>query len=233
MKTRLLLVEDEDAIAAPLLEFLRREGFDVLHAGTTADARSLMASNAASLELAILDWMLPDGQGIDLLRDWRRSGNETPVIFLTARHELIDKVLGFELGADDYVTKPFEARELLARLRARLRRPPAGSPAGTAAEDGNVLECGDIRMDLGRREVTRDGQKVELTKMEFELLRLFLDNPDQVFSRDEVLNRVWGYESYPTTRTVDTHVLQLRQKFGSERFETVRGIGYRFMKGKS
>lgn len=166
--------------------------------------------------------MLPDGQGIDLLRAWRRDGYSGPIIFLTARTELLDKVLGLELGADDYVTKPFEPRELLARIRARLR---AHAPVPVPAP--RHLAIHDIRLCPDTRDVTFEGQPVVLSRMEFGLLELLMENPGRVFSRDELLARVWGYESYPTTRTVDNHVLKLRQKLAPELFESVRGIGYR------
>ena len=225
MSSRLLLVEDERAIAEPLMRYLGNEGFMVDLASTAAEARLSMRQ---APDLVILDWTLPDGQGIDLIRSWREAGQQVPVIFLTARHELIDKVLALELGADDYMTKPFEARELLARVKARLRQAPAGREEAPA-------KCPPLRhhrigLDLSAHVATYDGTLVELTRMEFALLKHFMENVYRVFSRDEILNQVWGFDAFPTTRTVDTHVLQLRQKFAPEYFETVRGVGYRMAK---
>ncbi|MEW5850167.1 MAG: response regulator transcription factor [Myxococcota bacterium] len=221
--SRVLVVEDEPNVLRPLADYLRREKLEVLEAVSLKEARMQLGGHP---RVVVLDWMLPDGQGVDFLRDVRRNGNSVPVIMLTARHELIDKVLGLELGANDYVTKPFEPRELLARIHVQLRS-RAPSPAPTP-----VLDVAGIHMDLETREVAFAGSALELTKMEFSLLKLLMENPGRVFSREELLNRVWGFESYPTTRTIDTHILQLRQKFGAERFETVRGIGYRLVVAK-
>ncbi len=215
--TRLLLVEDDPNLMESLASFLRFEGFEVVPALSLAEGRVRMAECP---RLVILDWRLGDGQGVELLKEWREAGNFCPVILLTARTELIDKVLGLELGANDYVTKPFEPRELLARIRVQLRQQ-------TPEADVN-LEGAGISLCLKTREVRWNRQSVALKKMEFELLKVFLENPDKVFSRDELLNTVWGYDNYPTSRTIDTHVLALRQKFGDEPFETIRGIGYRF-----
>ncbi len=217
--SKVLLVEDEASIAEPLATLLARHAYDVTWVGTVAEGREAMSGE---IDLVILDWMLPDGEGTDLLTDWRRQGYETPVIILTARDDVIDKVVGLELGADDYMTKPFAARELLARMKARSRRraPIASSSLGH----------GGVEMDPGSREVSFHGAQLVLTKVEFDLLRLFLENPGRVFTRDELLERVWGYDQFPTTRTVDTHVLQLRQKTSVELFETVRGVGYRMKK---
>ncbi len=217
MRHRILLVEDEQAIAQPLERLLAAEGYQILAASTAALARRMMGERP---DLVILDWMLPDGQGIDLLKSWRDDALSLPIIFLTARHELVDKVLGFEFGADDYLTKPFEPRELLARIKARLRTSPLAAPSKQLTYD-------DLAMDLDAHQVTYREAEVELTRMEFALLKLFLENAGKVFSRDEILNLVWGFDAYPTTRTVDTHVLQLRNKLKPEYFETVRGVGYR------
>lgn len=213
---RILLVEDEPGIAEPLTRLLEQDGYAVVWANCLSMARR---EAGQAPDLIILDWVLPDGQGIDLLREWRASGRSTPVVFLTARHELVDKVLGLEFGADDYVTKPFEPRELLARIKARLR-PQTTRPIRSFSHAGIV-------MDDDAHVVTYRGATIELARMEYALLRLFLSNVGRVFSRDEILNQVWGFEAYPTTRTVDTHVLQLRQKFAQHLLETVRGVGYR------
>lgn len=214
---KLLLVEDDRNLRVSLAEFLAGEGLDIWQAADVTEARALMQRGP---DLAVLDWMLAGASGIDLLKEWRRAGNACPVVMLTAKSDLVDKVLGLELGADDYLTKPFEPRELLARLRVQLRR------AGAAPEA--CLSHSGIRLDDVKKEVRFRGRALDLTKMEFHLLKLFLENPRRVFSRDEILNQVWGYDHFPTTRTVDTHVLQLRQKLDPSYFETVRGMGYRF-----
>lgn len=215
--TRILLVEDDAALATSLCEYLQAEGFVVVRAPTAAAAR---ASGAGSADVVILDWMLPDSQGIDLLREWRQAGSRTPVIVLTARADLVDRVVGLEMGANDYVTKPFEPRELLARIRVQLRGRNAPPPSP-------ILTCGDLVLDHATREVRFRGELLELSRQEYKLLELLMENPNRVFSREELLNQAWGYEQYPTTRTVDTHVLQLRQKTHASLIETVRGIGYR------
>lgn len=215
---RILLVEDDPNLKESLANFLRYEGFEVLLASSLAQARARIQENP---RLVVLDWMLTDGQGVELLKEWREAGKNVPVILLTARTELIDKVLGLELGANDYVTKPFEPRELLARVRVQLRHT-------TQEAAPELLEGAGVTLCLKSREARYLGKPVALKKMEFELLRVFLENPDKVFSRDELLNTVWGYDNYPTSRTIDTHVLALRQKFDESAFETIRGIGYRF-----
>jgi DNA-binding response OmpR family regulator len=184
------------------------------------------ASLMQKQDLIVLDWMLPDGQGIDFLKQVKSSEKaQLPIILLTAKSDLIDKVLGLESGANDYVTKPFEPRELLARIRVRLRETKGAGKATIAPQE--KLQMGEIVMDLIRHEVTFKGVLVELTKMEFELLKLFIESPGRAYSREEILNKVWGYEHFPTTRTVDTHILQIRQKFYDGLIETIRGIGYR------
>lgn len=215
--SHLLLVEDELHLRDSLKEFLEAENFKVTTASTLEEARDSIQS---SPDAVVLDWLLPDGQGIDLLKEWRNAANHTPVILLTAKTQLVDKVLGLEMGADDYLTKPFEPRELIARLRVQLRKP--------VFPPEKCLEQRGIQLNLRMKQVTFRQQKVEMTKMEFNLLSLFLQNPDQVFSREELLNQVWGYDRFPTTRTVDTHILQLRTKFEASFFETIRGMGYRF-----
>ncbi len=224
---KILLVEDELNIATSLQQFLVAEGFHV------SIADSLQAANQASRDwdLCLLDWMLPDGQGIDLLRSWRSGGIDNPIIFLTAKAEVIDKVLGLEFGADDYLTKPFEPRELLARIHARLRQ--VGKSNRPVDQSGDRLVIGALVINRSTMRVTFKDVTITLTKMEYELLKFFVENVGKVFSRDEILDMVWGYESYPTTRTVDTHVLQLRQKISAELIETMRGVGYRFVGPKS
>ncbi len=220
-----LIVEDEPGVAAALEALLAREGYTVLLASSLAAARRTFAAQGPSLGAVLLDWRLPDGEGVDWLREIRAT-SEVPVLLVTARVEVIDRVLGLELGADDYVTKPFEPRELLARLRARLRGRRKSPEAGT-----RVVDHAGVHVDLASREVTFEGRAVPMTRMEFGLLALLLEHPGRVFSREELLNRVWGYERTPTTRTVDTHVVQLRAKLRPELIESVRGVGYRVPRG--
>ena len=216
---RLLVVEDHENLGASLKECLEKEGYQVDLAANLRAAREALSTRPA---LIVLDWMLPDGQGLDLLKELRSQGASTPVIFLTARADVIDKVLGLEMGADDYMTKPFEPRELLARVRVRLRGRAPVAPAESA-----LLNVGPLTIHRERRQVSFRGIDIEMVKKEFDLLLLFAENPEKVFSRDEILNKVWGYDVFPTTRTVDTHVMLLRQKTHDDLIETVRSVGYR------
>jgi len=213
-----LIVEDEPQVAASLRELLERDGYTVRVAGSIAEARRALD---ATIDVMLLDWRLPDGEGIDLLKEIRKT-SDLPVLLVTARVEIIDRVLGLEIGADDYITKPVEPRELLARLKARLR-PRQRAAAGPS----RIIEQAGVRIDRETREVTFEGRAVPMTRMEFGLLALLLEHPGRVFSREELLNQVWGYERAPTTRTVDTHVVQLRTKLFADLIESVRGIGYR------
>ena len=208
-------------IIVRLTRFLQDEGYEVTTAASLADARK----NLANPTLVLLDWKLPDGQGIDYLRELRAEKNPVPIIMLTARAELLDKVLGLEMGASDYLTKPFEPRELLARIRVQLR--VFSEPASSA-----LLHAGAVVVDREARQIRFKGVVIETTKIEFDLVKLFVEHENRVFSRDELLNRVWGYDQYPTTRTVDTHILQLRHKLSESYIETVRGCGYRWVTGK-
>lgn len=221
---KILVVEDDINLANSLSEYLIREGFIVEAVSTVKDAKEKLLK---PLDLLILDWMLPDGQGVDLLRSIRQKDNTVPTIILSARAELVDKVMGLELGANDYMTKPFEPRELLARVRGLIRN-KSSSTLESTLDSNSTLNIAGIHMNLTNREVTFLSCQIQLSKVEFDLLKVFLQNPNQVFSRDELLNKVWGYNSYPSTRTVDTHILQLRQKFEGDMFETLRGVGYKF-----
>ena len=221
----ILLIEDEEAISEPLAAALAREGFAPLTAGTAADGLDLFESR--SPDLVLLDVMLPDGDGRDVLRRIREL-SRTPVIMLTARGEEMDRVLGLELGADDYVTKPFSAAELAARIRAVLRR--VGDTAGQSAM---ALEAGDVRMNLDTHEATRAGQPLELTVKEFELLRVLLEHAGKVVKRDELVHEVWDPAWFGSTKTLDVHISTLRKKLGDDPTEpryihTVRGVGFRF-----
>jgi DNA-binding response OmpR family regulator len=219
---RVLVVEDDAEVSASLCALLAGEGYAPVVARSVAEAR---AAGAQDFDVVLLDWRLPDGEGIDFLKELRKI-SDVPVLMVTARVDVIDRVLGLEIGADDYVTKPVEPRELLARVKARLR----GRAREAAAPAERVVEAHEIRVDLDRREATFRGQPVTFTRMELELLVLLLKNPGRVFSREELLNQVWGFERAPTTRTVDTHVGVLRSKLLPELFESVRGIGYRLVR---
>lgn len=213
---KILLIEDDASLGPALVNSLGHEGYSMELAQSLEIARSKKLSE---FDLILLDWMLPDGQGIDLLKDIPK---ETPTIMLTARTDLIDKVLGLESGANDYITKPFEPRELLARIRVQLRQPKSSE----SVED--IFTHKNLTFNLNERKVFYNDEEVIFTKMEFDLLYLLATHPKQVFSREKLLDEVWGYDNYPTTRTVDTHVLQIRQKTSNDMIDTVRGIGYRF-----
>jgi two-component system response regulator RegX3 len=224
-KRTILLIEDEEAISEPLAAALAREGFDALVAGTAARGLELFESRTP--DLVLLDVMLPDGDGRDVLRRIRET-SRAPVIMLTARGEEMDRVLGLELGADDYVTKPFSAAELAARIRAVLRRGGESAEPGTA-----VLEAGDVRMDLDTHEATRAGEPLELTVKEFELLRVLLENAGKLVKRDDLVHEVWDPAWFGSTKTLDVHVSALRKKLGDDPaapryIHTVRGVGFRF-----
>jgi DNA-binding response OmpR family regulator len=218
---KILLVEDDQNLGASLAKYIRGEGYDVTLCESLAAARK---ESPEHFHLIVLDWMLPDGQGIDYLRELRAAKMSVPIMMLTARSELIDKVIGLESGADDYLTKPFEPRELVARIRVQLRHHSQIPDQRTEPEQ---IEVDELSLDLARREVHFEGRKIDFTKMEFDFLKLLAESPNRAFSREEILNKVWGYENYPSTRTVDTHVLQIRQKLRDDLIETVRGIGYR------
>jgi DNA-binding response OmpR family regulator len=222
----ILLIEDEDSISDPLASALRKEGFDVRMAETAAGG--LEAFRARPPDLVLLDVMLPDGDGKDVLRTIR-SSSRVPVVVLTARGEEMDRVLGLELGADDYVTKPFSAAELVARLRAVLRRSEPAAAAATAP----ILEVGDVSMNLETHRVTRGGEEVELTVKEFELLRVLLEHAGKVVRRQTLVGEVWDPSWFGSTKTVDVHVSALRRKLGDDSSDpryvhTVRGVGFRF-----
>jgi DNA-binding response OmpR family regulator len=222
----ILLVEDDSNLSDAITRYLGSEGFSVDSAVTLAGARAVL--QARTPDAIVLDWMLPDGQGIDLLKELDRRDRTIPAILLTSRTDLVDKIVGLESGASDYMTKPFEARELGARIRVQLRKlaKRVGLP-DEAASAPSVVSYAGIRMDLASRDVTYEAKLVPLAKLEFDLLKVLLENPNRVFPREALLNKVWGYENYPTTRTVDNHVVALRQKFDAALIETIRGVGYR------
>jgi two-component system, OmpR family, response regulator RegX3 len=224
--TRVLVVEDEESFSDALSYMLRREGFEVAVAGTGPDALSEFDRSGA--DLVLLDLMLPGLSGTEVCRTLRQRSN-VPVIMLTARDSEIDKVVGLELGADDYVTKPFSSRELVARIRAVLRR--RGEPETEAA--GVALEAGPVRMDVERHVVTVDGGTVPMPLKEFDLLELLLRNAGRVLTRGQLIDRVWGSDYVGDTKTLDVHVKRLRAKIEPDpssprHLVTVRGLGYKF-----
>jgi two-component system response regulator RegX3 len=221
-----LLVEDEESITAPLVEALQREGFDTAVAGTAQEALEL--ADRIRPDLVLLDVMLPDGSGFDVLRELR-SRNRFPVIMLTARGEEADRVAGLELGADDYVVKPFSGRELVARVRAVLRR---AAEAGERRPSGST-RIGDLELDGARRSAFVDGSELELSRKEFDLLRLLVENAGSVVTRERLIDEVWDTNWFGSTKTLDVHVSGLRKKLGDDPaapryIHTVRGVGFRF-----
>jgi DNA-binding response OmpR family regulator len=216
---RLLLVEDEDRIAAFVQKGLTAHGYTVERVATGAEGVSRASSR--EFDLVILDLGLPDMDGRDVLRTWRDRGLGTPVVILTARTEVRDRVEGLELGADDYLAKPFAFDELLARIRARLRPRPEA--------DATAVRLRDLELNLRTRRVTVGERSVELAPREFSLLETFLRNPGQVLSREQLLSRVWGYDFDPQSNLVDVYVGYLRRKLGDGYIETVRGAGYRLV----
>ena len=223
---RVLLIEDEDSLATALEYQLAREGYEVQRVADGVAGLDAYATGGA--DLVLLDLMLPGMPGEDVCREIRRT-SKVPIIMLTARDAAVDKVVGLELGADDYVTKPFHTRELLARIKAVLRR----STSENATVDG-VLEAGGIRLDPDRFEVTVDGEPVHLPRKEFELLEVLMENAGRVLTRETLIDRVWGSDYFGDTRTLDVHVKRLRSKCEADphapvHLVTVRGLGYKFV----
>jgi DNA-binding response OmpR family regulator len=219
----ILIIDDDESLRDTIGVMLEREKFLPIFA---ADGRSgFDKALTMKPQLLLVDLRLPGMSGADVCRQLRADRIQTPIIVLSADGEEIDKVLLLETGADDYVVKPFGMRELLARIRALLRR---------TATDTKVLHFGDVEIDVDRRNTTRRGREIRLTPAEYNLLLYFLQNPDRALTRDLILNSVWGYECYPNSRTVDAHVVRLRQKLEVEpniprHFVTVHGVGYRFL----
>ena len=222
----MLLVEDESGLRLTLSDRLVSEGYAV---ETAADGEMALAEAATGgYDLIVLDVMLPRMNGFDVCREVRRRGVTTPILMLTARGQVVDKVVGLKLGADDYLTKPFEAIELMARLEALLRRRPSSPQAG-----GDAYRFGEVVVDFRRAEVRRGGEPVELSAREFKLLRHFIEHRGSTLSRESLLVDVWGYDETPLTRTVDVHVAGLRQKIegnpkSPEYILTIHGLGYKF-----
>jgi len=222
---RILVIEDDRAVQRALKRLFESEGFIV---DSSYDGpEGLQTFRASPPSVVVLDLRLPGMAGKDLCREIKQSSPEVPVIVLSAAADVADKVLLLELGADDYVTKPFSPRELLARVNVAMRHSRRMFP--------QVFSFGDVVVDFARMQVTRAGQGVACTPQEFKILKFFAANPERVVSREELLNEVWGYETYPTTRTVDNHIMRLRQKVEHNpsspiHFRTVHGAGYRFVK---
>jgi DNA-binding response OmpR family regulator len=224
---RILIIEDEPDLARGLEINLSAEGYVVLIA-SRGDTGVEMAIEEQP-DLVLLDIMLPGMNGFDVCRELRRKGFDAPVIMLTAKGEEVDRIVGLEIGADDYVTKPFSIRELLARIRVRLRR---HTPA--SRNEASKLRFGEVAVDFDKHEATRAGKRIELTGKESEVLRLLARHKGDIVTRERLLEEVWGYESYPTTRTVDNHILRLRQKLeddpGNPRhILSIYGEGYKFI----
>lgn len=228
MSKRILLVEDEPGLVLTLSDRLTNEGYqvEVARDGEAGLARALKDP----FDLILLDVMLPRKNGFDVCRDLRQRDINVPVLMLTARGQLVDKVVGLKLGADDYLTKPFEMMELLARIEALLRR----APTTTDSHPVETYRFGSVQIDFRRAEIENNGQKIELSAKEFQLLRYFIEHREATLSRDELLNEVWGYDAMPTTRTVDVHVAWLRQKLEPnpkhpQYILTIHGLGYKFV----
>jgi two-component system, OmpR family, alkaline phosphatase synthesis response regulator PhoP len=223
---RLLLVEDEPGLQLALSDRLTAEGYTVETAGDGNTA--VTRATGEPFDVILLDVMLPGRDGFDVAKTLRQQGIQTPILMLTARSQVVDRVVGLKLGADDYLTKPFETIELLARIEALLRRAPAAS--GVSLER---YQFGDITVDVRKAEVTHQGQPVELSAKEFQLLRYFIEHRGATLTREELLQEVWGYSNTPSTRTVDVHVAWLRQKLEPnaripQYILTVHGLGYKF-----
>jgi two-component system alkaline phosphatase synthesis response regulator PhoP len=224
MEKVILLVEDEPGLRKTLSDRIRGEGFRVEVAANGVDGFEKAATGA--FDLVVLDIMLPMKNGIDVCRDLRQQGVHTPILMLSAKSQTIDKVLGLKIGADDYLTKPFEVPELMARIEVLLRRP-------AIRDSSSELQLGSIRFNTRRAELSRSGKPIPISAREFRLLRYFTEHRGEALSREELLQAVWGYDSAPTTRTVDVHVAWLRQKLEDDPKKpkwilTVHGIGYRF-----
>ena len=225
MSQKILIIEDEPDIRKTLEYNISREGYEVICASSLSEGRQKLES--ASFTLLLLDLMLPDGSGLDLCRELKqdKSLSSMPVIILTAKDDEVDKVVGFELGADDYVTKPFSVRELILRVKAVLKR-------GERKSDNMEVQrqFGELKIDVDSHEVFVNDEQVSLTALEFKLLRQLVDRRGRVQSRDQLLSDVWGYSSDVTTRTVDTHIKRLREKLGDmgKYVQTIRGVGYKF-----
>src|SRR5215469_2039449 len=224
MQQTILVIDDDESLRDTICLMLEKEGFKAIQ--VSDGTAGLEQAHLAKPNLLLVDLRMPGLSGIDVCKQLRASGSKIPVIVLSAVGDEIDKVLLLEIGADDYVVKPFGTRELLARIRAVLRR--------TNPETNPLISFSDVEVDLERHCVRRRGEEIKLTRAEFKLLAFFLQNPDRPLTRDVLLNSVWGYEAFPNTRTVDAHVVRLRQKLEPDsetprHFVTMHGVGYRFI----
>ena len=228
MSARILIIEDEPDIRKTIDYNLSKESFEVFQASSIAEGEKSILDNPP--DAIILDLMLPDGSGLTLCRDIKSDSatSHIPIILLTAKADEVDRVIGFELGADDYVTKPFSVRELILRVKAILKRQPAES----IASSDSLIDFGALSLNLDAHQVFINGAEIGFTALEFRLLKHLIDRRGRVQTRDQLLEEVWGYSAEVTTRTVDTHIKRLREKLGSvgEYIQTIRGVGYRFSK---
>ncbi len=228
MMQKLLLIEDDPDIRMAMIDDFEQEGYDVDIAKTGTEG--LVKGESLNYDIILLDLMLPGIGGIEICKELRKRGVGTPIIIVTAKSQEIDKVIGLEVGADDYVTKPFSLHELQARVRAVLRR----SKYIRMPSDQEIMTCGPFQLDVGRNILNKNAEVIHLTNIEFGLFRYFLENQQQVLTRDQILDQVWGKEIYVTPRTVDTHVANLRKKIGDDDTENkwiigIRGVGYKFV----
>ena len=226
MTSRVLVIEDEPDIRKTIDYNLSKESFEVIQAASIEEGEKALASN--KIDVIILDLMLPDGSGLTLCRDIKSEPNtkNIPVIILTAKTEEVDRVVGFELGADDYVTKPFSVRELILRVKAILKR-----GVSTEIKTDNVQDSfGELTLNYDEHQAYINNEEISLTALEFKLLKHLINRKGRVQTRDQLLEDVWGYSSNVTTRTVDTHIKRLREKLGivGDHIQTIRGVGYRF-----
>ncbi|MDC3225728.1 response regulator transcription factor [Gammaproteobacteria bacterium] len=225
MSEKILIIEDEPDIRKTLEYNISREGYKVVSASSLSEGKEQI--NSSDFSLILLDLMLPDGSGLDLCREIKsdKDKSSTPIIILTAKDDEVDKVVGFELGADDYVTKPFSVRELILRIKAILKR-------GESKKETLEIQrqFGELTMDVDSHEVFVNSEQIILTALEFRLLRQLVDRRGRVQSREQLLSDVWGYSAEVTTRTVDTHIKRLREKLGTmgKYVQTIRGVGYKF-----
>jgi len=224
---KILIIEDDRAVQKALRRLFESEGFSVEIAGTGTEGLEFFRGGRPSV--VVLDLSLPGMPGQDVCREITQTAPSLPVIILSARSEVMDKVLLLELGAHDYVTKPFSPRELLARVRTAMRRRAVAPPPPT-----ETFQFGDVKVDFSKMELSRGGALVQMTSQEFKVLKFMIQNAERVLSREELLNQVWGYKNYPSTRTVDNHILRLRQKLEKDsanpmHFRTVHSAGYKFV----
>ena len=225
--TRVLVVEDEQSLREPLVYLLKKEGFETIEAADGLQAVDIF--NSTEIDLILLDLMLPGISGNEVCRTIRQT-SQVPIIMLTAKDSEIDKVVGLEIGADDYVTKPYSTRELLARMKAVLRRHTDAVPV---AETPGIIEVGSVRMDVDRHIVEVHGEKISMPLKEFELLELLLENANRVLTRGQIIDRVWGSNYFGDTKTLDVHIKRIRSKIEDDparpvHLLTVRGLGYKF-----